>query len=96
MFGVLVRCYGRRPRVLEIAAGEAWLLKYNFYEMLCRKGRKVKATPYLHSPAFLHPLVLPTPGAADLVRVLIGWAWVGAGCVHQGIKTRQALRHTHG
>ena len=46
--------------MLEIAAGGAWLLKYNFDEILHRKGRKVKATPYLHSPAFLRPLVLPS------------------------------------
>ena len=55
----------RWPRLLEIAAGGAWLLKYNIYEILHHKGRKVKATPYLHSP----PFTLACAAPAALARL---------------------------
>jgi len=35
-------------------------LKYNFYEILHHKARKVKATPYLHSPAISIRLRCPS------------------------------------
>jgi len=62
-------------------------LKYNLYEILYRKARKVKATPYLHSPAIsirlrcpsytspaAHPLCYIPGAGAQALRV--GWGGV--------------------
>ena len=70
--------------MLEITAGGAWLLKYNFNEILHRKARKVKATPYLHSPASYHSpalLLLHLPGCPALV-LLTG---CGCSCAERGL-----------
>jgi len=58
---------------------EAWLLKYNSCEILnreARKGHKVKATPYLCSPAISTPLRCPSC-TCPVVRLWCYWLIVG-------------------